>query len=1076
MQPCRPRLLVAIPALAVLLALQGGTLDCQAEVPLVGLCGQAYRAAYVAPLEAIGAEGQLVSGQDLRDPEGLERYQALIIVTNADPSQQDAALPTEVEGNLAAYVRSGGRVLCTFGCPPPAAILTGSFGSPGPGSDWSVSDNQHPLTEGLRVGQVIRYSAYRYGVSGLGPNGRVLLRAADGSPAVTAVSHGRGELIQTCGDLGITADRDGTTSQLLYRVLLYLVRGQVQARFGPDVAPPGPAPPPPPQVHTPRRLALPATEDAATVLQRSFAGEPAPPTEDGYRISRGNGEGFWRVSAPPGTQAFAPWMRLSLGRADVREGLNYRLAVQARLEGIAPGTLAPACFELRFFGSEGSELSHAHVATQPVPTGATWETVSLQDVAPPGATQATVALSAMLPAGSLCLRALRLTRVLSPAEVFAAEKPLTDPIGEHPRVFLSSAEASRLAQWVSDTRQTPFGASRADLFSKIRARADSYLLEPEITFGDQALPWPPEELPRDGGGVSWNPLAMALADRLSSLSLSYAASGDEKYGRRAVELLTAISRWPQWYDPVNGRPGLDVGYIAFAAAYAYDLVFPLLTPQERALVQAAFQRNVLLPLYALLSVDMHDTNGYALWTTVLGLCATAALGEVEGAATCLRLAEDRLLDYWDERANNHRSEGQGYDSWAYGLQLTLADSLQRNFGAGHLDHPLLGMLAPFANYFLAGDRGLIAWFADSGGSAQYVPWDLPLTILAARAQDGLAGWYLQETKSLPYAAYDFVKLLYLDPNLPVAEPDPDQPGAVFPRVGWAALRSGWEEGGALIALQCSPANQGHSHQDQNNLLIYRGAENLAMDCGYASALQGAVREFARGAVGHNTVLVDGKGQIANRGSTPYFATSRAVDYAMGDASPAYSAALLQRFHRHLVYLKPDLLLIVDDLRAGQQPQSFQWLLHPHSWGPEASVTRDGKALVVDAPATPGTVEIARGAERLRLRFLNPPGLGARYVVHPGAETYRAYLQVDTPRAEAVVLVTLCEFGETVAEAVALSVSGGLVDFSCQVSGRPCRVLLTLAGAEGQSPRLKVTEAQRVLLDRNDLAVPPGTPG
>ena len=94
----------------------------------------------------------------------------------------------------------------------------------------------------------------------------------------------------------------------------------------------------------------------------------------------------------------------------------------------------------------------------------------------------------------------------------------------------------------------------------------------------------------------------------------------------------------------------------------------------------------------------------------------------------------------------------------------------------------------------------------------HVPWDLPLTLLAAHAHDGLAGWYLRETKSLPYAANDFVKLLYLGPSLPVPEPDPDRPGEVFPRVGWATLRSGWEEGGTLIVLQCSSANQGHSHQ------------------------------------------------------------------------------------------------------------------------------------------------------------------------------------------------------------------------------------------------------------------------
>jgi hypothetical protein len=36
--------------------------------------------------------------------------------------------------------------------------------------------------------------------------------------------------------------------------------------------------------------------------------------------------------------------------------------------------------------------------------------------------------------------------------------------------------------------------------------------------------------------------------------------------------------------------------------------------------------------------------------------------------------------------------------------------------------------------------------------------------------------------------------------------------------------------------------------------------------------------------------------------------------------------------------------------------------------------------------------------------------------------------------------------------------------------------LALAGEKGQSPRLKATRGERILLDRDDLAVPPGTPG
>jgi hypothetical protein len=94
-----------------------------------------------------------------------------------------------------------------------------------------------------------------------------------------------------------------------------------------------------------------------------------------------------------------------------------------------------------------------------------------QDAAPAGAARATVTLAGMLPTGRLRLDRLKLAQVLSPAETFASETPLVARTAEHPRAFLSPSEAENLPHWVSDTRETPFGASRAGLFKSIRDRA-----------------------------------------------------------------------------------------------------------------------------------------------------------------------------------------------------------------------------------------------------------------------------------------------------------------------------------------------------------------------------------------------------------------------------------------------------------------------------------------------------------------------------------------------------------------------------------------------------------------------------
>lgn len=1042
--------------------------------PIVGLAGMKYRRAYLPALEAIGAQGELISGAELEDGGALDRYTAVVIVTQGDPGQENIGLTQGAQAAVAAFVAGGKRVLCSYGCAPPAEVLAGRFDMAGPGPDWLVADNTHPITADLRVGQVVRYKAYRFAVSGVAEPGQVLVREIGGGPALTVVAHGKGELIQTCGDLAATGGYDATTAELRDRLLLYLVHGRVQAHFGPTLATDAEPLPHPKRYRTSRRLAVNGRQQAQGLFDLDVTQPCRTAVPNGYTVAAQ--QGAWVVKPGNGRTAFGPWLRLALGHAEVGQGQSVRLAWRARLTGAGTSRLARAWAELRFLGPNGGEIAHRNIATGTVIPGVRSQTASCRAVAPEGTVKATLTLGAVIPTGTLSVESLKLVRARTPDEVFASEEALTSRIAGHPRLLLDPQTLERLPARVRDDRRGTFGASAASLFAAIRGRAVRYLDEDAITFGEKTLPWPPTAMPTKGGGLSWNPLAGAIAERLKSLSLVYAATRDPRCGRRTAELLVAICQWPQWSDPVNTYIALEIGNISIAAALAYDLVHDVLTEGERQVVQQGIRRNALMPLYSQLSEGMGQTNGPALWATALGFCGIATLGEVQGGATCARLAEDCLLSYWDGRHNDHRSEGQGYDSWAYGLLILLADSLDRNLGVDHLDHPFLPVMPRFATAFLAGDRRHCAWFADAGGTTRYVTWHFPMTLLAARCRDGLAGWYLQETQTLGFTGHDHYKLLFTDPSIPVKAPSDDEPGVVLPRLGWAALRSGWERDGTLIALQASSAAQGHSHRDQNNVLIYRGGVNLAMDCGYASALGGALREFARGTVGHNSVLVDGKGQSAKRGHVPYFASTRAVDYAMGDATPAYSRTLLSRFHRHLVYVKPDLLLMVDDLRATDGRRAFQWLLHPHSWGDEAEVTRNGGALQVGVPPAPGDVRVVKGDRSMRLRYLSPTGIRSEYVVYPGAEKYRPYLRARTPAAESTVIVTLCEFDQTRAQDVQCRVQDERVEVAFRTAGGSMRIVLRLSTGRGRSPQLKITRDGKAVLDRTDLSIPKNTPG
>lgn len=1050
------------------------TIPASAEPPLVGLAGDKYRMAYVGVIEGLGGESEQTSGAELEDPAALSRYTALVIVTRGDAAQESMGLTEAAEACVADWVKAGGRLLCAYGCPPPAVILDGGRNtvSFGVGPDWVVSDDTHPITAGMKPGQLVRYSVYRCRLRPVAVPSRILLAEPNGLPAVLSIPYGAGEVIQTCGDLG-HGGRDGTSDELRYRIMLYLLYGRGQERFG------SPVPERPatgmsfPHLYTPRALALEHGPRGPNLLPMSA--ERLPAEVEGYQVrAEAGGDSALvqvRVTTPGGAQAFAPWVRILLGEADVQPGATYQLTAQAGVGELSAEAFAAARLELRFHNAEGVELSHPSICTGDAARSERLSGISTRAVAPEQAVIASVALSAMLPAGQLQVAEVALHRAADPEEVFATEVPLAAMSTSHPRALLSSSEEADLLSRAADARQGAFGVSPMELAQAIRSRADRYLTEQEIRFGASALPWPPTDMPTTGGGLSWNPLAGALAERLKSLALSYRTTGEVRYGERAVELLLALCNWPQWYDPVNNRPSLEIGNIALGACFAHDLCHDLMTAEQRAFAADAIGRNVLMPLYSALSEGPGETNGYALWAAAMGLCGISTLGETPGASSCIRLAEHCLLYYWDRRATDHRTEGQGYDSWAYGLLIFLTDALKRNFDVDHLDHPFLPVIPRFAIAFMANDRYHQAWLADAGGSYQYVPWHFPLALLGNYNRDGNAGWWLRETASLNQSNYDHYKFLAYDPEMPVSEQDPERPGDVFPRAGWASLRSGWERDGTFIALQCSSAAQGHSHMDQNNFLIYCGNQPMAMDCGYASALVGAEREFARGAVGHNCILVDGKPQTRMRGSIPFFSTSATVDYAMGDATAAYSSSLVRRAHRHLVYLKPDLLLVVDDLHAAGGPRSFQWLLHPHSFGELAQVTINGAEMQVGGPPAPGTVELRKGDQQMRVRFLHPAGVETEYVTYPGAERYNPYLQAHTVPAESAVLVTLIEFGDTRADDAEVTLTDDILSFGCSVEGKSYRLSLTLPADVSASPTLEVSVDGRQIFFSDDLRVP-----
>ncbi len=164
---------------------------------------------------------------------------------------------------------------------------------------------------------------------------------------------------------------------------------------------------------------------------------------------------------------------------------------------------------------------------------------------------------------------------------------------------------------------------------------------------------------------------------------------------------------------------------------------------------------------------------------------------------------------------------------------------------------------------------------------------------------------------------------------PAAIPD----FAAFPVIGQAMMRSAWQDSAAtLVGIKCGPFmgtelfrraefdwGTGHRHPDDGSFQLFAHGQFLTIDPGYTGFHVTA---------NQNTMLFRGKGQLGEQRAFSssealrfdhypelvHAEASAAYDYAVGEVAGAYPPALgVERFTRHLLFLKPDILLVADQL-------------------------------------------------------------------------------------------------------------------------------------------------------------------
>lgn len=198
------------------------------------------------------------------------------------------------------------------------------------------------------------------------------------------------------------------------------------------------------------------------------------------------------------------------------------------------------------------------------------------------------------------------------------------------------------------------------------------------------------------------------------------------------------------------------------------------------------------------------------------------------------------------------------------------------------------------------------------------------------------------------------------------------PARLFADTGTVFLHSQLAEprDNVRLIFHASPyGGNGHAHADQNSFHVIAYNEHLLLDSGYYTPTGDPHRqEWYVQTKAHSTLLVDGTGQTWG-GTTGYAQVSHFEQhpdwvYFVGDAAPSYKEARLDRFDRHVVWLRGDAVqtyVIFDDaVSAGGIERRFDWLLHA--------------AKRMDIDTTGNQVQVKGERGEAQLSFLAPAGL------------------------------------------------------------------------------------------------------
>ena len=510
---------------------------------------------------------------------------------------------------------------------------------------------------------------------------------------------------------------------------------------------------------------------------------------------------------------------------------------------------------------------------------------------------------------------------------------------EHPSLFYSKAELARMRE---KTKEHDWAKAVAQ---GLQRNADRWLTRPfkpevisgywwhhygcEACGGRLNMKGPRRHVCRHCGKVwdndtlfhvYWSKVHGDHARAARDLALTYQMTGDEKYARRAIELIT-------WYAdhyaefPPSDKGGkvvsqtLDECVWLLQMMEAADLAYPTMTKDEaRHIEQDLIYAGAMYTRKYRGGIHNIRCWHNSCWASAGYFVGDPELVEFarEGKYGFVAQMEKGVLEdgMWYERSMGYHSYTLSAISYHLKAAMHAGDDLYRMPQVRKL--LMFPLMISFPN--------LVTPSLNDGGFSTGPISPSRLELAAAWYEDPVAVSALRKRYAMGARRHS-MEAWQFGEELPDAGPYTPPPSMDLEGAGLAVLRRGQGKSAACVMLEYGEHGGGHGHPDKLQLIVYGLGRQLCPDLGTTGYANPLHPKYYKTTPAHNTVTIAGRNMAGRSGELVAFEANDHFSSAVARTDQVYKGYVLTRR-----VLLGDGFLVDEFVVAGDKPETLDWFL------------------------------------------------------------------------------------------------------------------------------------------------------